>query len=197
MFDKIGETDLSHPKLPGDSLRQSAFLHNEEFLKRASFQRIQNGKANFVNVQLLDENEREISRIEYGQTLVLRMAVEMCEDIHELAYGYHIRDKNGTDIAYSDSIIEDRSLVHVKKGDKYIIDWKFKASLMDGIYTIACVLSVPLNYELGQVVFCDFVPIAIQIQMLPRRHWRLYGCVHWPNTLSVKKICDGGESTVC
>ncbi|MDA8240175.1 MAG: ABC transporter ATP-binding protein [Nitrospiraceae bacterium] len=172
------------------NMNQAAFLNNEEFLRRASFQRIQNGKANFVNIQLLDENEKEIVHVQYGQILVLRMAVEVCEDIHVLAYGYHIRDKNGADIIYSDSMIEDSSLMYPKKGEKYVIDWKFRASLMQGSYTIACVLSIPINLELCQVDFCDFVPIAAQMQLQRRNYSYLYGCVHWDNTVSVKALQD-------
>ncbi len=165
-----------------------AFSNNSDFQKRASFQRIQNGKANFVNVQLLDENENQINHVDYEQLVTLRMAVEVCEDIHMMAFGYHIRDVNGVYIVYSDSIIENKSLNYPKKGDRYIIDWKFRVSLKDGTFNIICVLSIPINLAMGQVDFCDFIPLAVQFQVLPKQISRLYGGVHWENEVIITNI---------
>lgn len=165
-----------------------AFSNNSDFQKRASYQRIQNGKANFVNVQLLDENDNQINHVDYEQLVTLRMAVEVCEDIHMMAFGYHIRDVNGVYIVYSDSIIENKSLNYPKKGDRYIIDWKFKVSLKDGTFNIICVLSIPINLTMGQVDFCDFIPLAVQFQVLPKKISRLYGGVHWENEVIITNI---------
>lgn len=170
-----------------EGLREAAFLNNSEFQKRASYQRLRNGKAGFANIQLLDENGREVFLIEYEQELTLRMAVEAHEDIPSLAYGYHIRDKNGVDIVYSDCVIEGCPVLSLKAGDRCIIDWRFKASLSCGIYNIACVLSMPINLELSQVEFCDFVPLAVQFEMRQRKGSYLYGRVHWDNTVEVQR----------
>lgn len=172
----------------GDNLldKESCFIENTAFQKRASFQRIQNGKANFVNVQIFNEEGEETSIFDYEENVTLKMAIEIYEDIEELAFGYHIRDKNGIDIVYSDSVIEDKNLNYVKQGDRYIIDWKFKASLIQGMYNIACVLSIPIIIEIGQVDFCDFIPLAVQFSMTPRKDSSLYGIVHWDNLVKIE-----------
>ncbi|MBD2517429.1 ABC transporter ATP-binding protein [Nostoc sp. FACHB-973] len=167
--------------------KEYCFANNTNFLKKADFQRVQNGKANFANVQILDNKFEEIYIVNYEEDVILRMAVEIHEDIEELAFGYHIRDKNGTDIVYSDSIIENSTLKSLKKGERYIIDWKFKASLMAGMYNIACVLSIPIDIQIGRVDFCDFVPLAVQFNMTSRQWVTLYGKVHWNNFLTVQK----------
>jgi lipopolysaccharide transport system ATP-binding protein len=161
---------------------------NLDFQKRAAFQRIQNGKVTFVNVQLLDEHENEVQSVGYGRELLLRMAFEVNEDIGLLTYGYHIRDRNGVDVVYSGALIEDKPLYSVKKGEKYIIDWKFNASLQHGRYDVACALSMPVNAALGQVEICDFVPIAAQFVMEPRMGAPLYGLVHWDNRVEIKRV---------
>ena len=166
----------------------SPFRNNDSFLKKASFQRIQNGKANFVNIQLLNKHKQEIQNVDYDQEVILRMAIEINEDHQMLGFGYHVRDKNGSDIIYSDSVIEDKSLISVKKGEKYIIDWQFKASLMQGIYNIACGLSIPIDLKIGKVDFCDFVPLGIQFNVAPREGSILYGSVHWDNSIQLTKI---------
>ncbi|HBB03183.1 MAG: ABC transporter ATP-binding protein, lipopolysaccharide transport system ATP-binding protein [Candidatus Peregrinibacteria bacterium GW2011_GWF2_38_29] len=168
--------------------KHKIFSNSDQFIKRASYQRIQNGMANFINVQLLDENENVIQHAEYEQNVILRMALQINNDMEKLAYGYHIRDKNGVDVVYSDSIIEDKNLLNLKKGNKYIIDWKFKNSLIHGIYNIACVLSIPIDTASSKVDFVDFIPIATQFKTEPRKKSYLYGNVHWNNIINIQEI---------
>lgn len=167
--------------------KNNSFVNNTAFQKRAAVQRINNGKAQFLNVQIINEKGEEISSIDYEQEVILRMAIEINDDIPEIAFGYHIRDKNGTDIVYSDSLIENKNLKLVNKGERYIIDWHFKTSLIQGIYNIACVLSIPIDLEIGKVNFCDFVPLAVQFNVTPRRKSCLYGSVHWENLVEIQK----------
>lgn len=158
-----------------------------EFQNRASFQRIQNGKARFSNVQLLDEYGKKISIVRYEQKVILRMAIEIFEDIPVLGFGYHIRDKDGCDIVYSDSYVENSNLHSAKKGERYIINWSFRASLNYGIYTISCPLSIPIDIVSSHVVFCDFIPIAVQFTVNRERDIFLYGSVHWKNDVKINK----------
>ncbi len=159
---------------------------NGRFLKRAAFQRIQNGMASFENVQLLDSNGNEILTVDYEQTVILRMTIKAESDIDTLAYGYHIRDKNGVDIIYSDSVLENSTLTSLQSGDRYIIDWQFAISLTQGQYNISCVLSIPLNWHIGSVNFCDFIPIAAQFSVSTQDK-KLYGSVHWNNDVKIRK----------
>lgn len=171
----------------GGEKKLAAFSGNAEFLKRAAYQRIQNGKANFVNIQLLDEYENEVTLVEYDQMVTLRMAVEICEDIPVLGYGYHIRDKNGTEVIYAGSNLDGENLFNVKKGERYVIDWKFKMSLIHGVFNFVCVLAIPIDIDTVQVDFCDYTPLAVQFEMQPRRGAKLFGFVHWENTVEIEK----------
>jgi lipopolysaccharide transport system ATP-binding protein len=168
--------------------KRIAFSNNEEFLKRASFERIRNGKADFVNVQLLDEAGNEMQTVAYGQDVVLRMSIAVNEDIHAIGCGYHIRTKNGVSIINTNLHIEDKIIMHPVKGDRYTIDWKFKLCLMDDLYNIQCVMSIPVNVEFGEVDFCDYIPCAVQFTMQRRMKSKLYGCVHIDNIVEIEKI---------
>ncbi|MEH2293582.1 ABC transporter ATP-binding protein [Nostoc sp.] len=183
--DKL-KNDLIDSELLLESEKNS-LINNLDFLKRAAFQRIQNGKASFINVQILNDEGKKISNLDYAQNLILRMHIEIYEDIEELVFGYHIRDKNGADIVYSDSEIEEKTLKSVKQGERYIIDWKFKATLIQGIYNVSCVLSIPIQFEIAVVDFCDFVPLAVQFSVAPRNISPLYGSVHWDNSVKILK----------
>jgi len=159
-----------------------------QFDQKASFERIQNGKARFENVQLLDEEENIIEFVEYNQNVILRMHMEVCKDIDTLTYGYHIRNKNGLDIIYSDNLIENKPLLSVQNGERYVIDWRFKASLAPGMYNIVTVLSIPIDIDAGAVEFCDLIPIAYQFEMGRRIDSLIYGLVHWDNEVKVNKL---------
>ncbi len=165
------------------------FEDNASFLKKAAYQRIQNGKANFANIQLLNENEDIISFVNYEQNVILRMSIEINEDLHLLDYGYQIQNEDGIEVVYSDSITENKSLLNVKKGDRYVIDWNFKTSLthIHGKYNVLCALGIPMNYEKVMFEFCDRVPISVQFQMQPKAGIPICGFVHWHNKVDIIK----------
>lgn len=165
-----------------------SFGDNEEFVKRAAFQRIRNGKADLVNVQLLDEFGHKIKSVKFGQIVTLRMCFEVYEDIHLLVNAFHIVNMNGVSVVYSDTIIENKMIRYVKSGEKYIIDWQFKVSLRAGNYNILAALSIPLDTKVGRVDFCDYVPCALQFETRNRENGTLYGCVHWDNNVEITRL---------
>jgi len=174
--------------LAGDLEAGKVFKPTDDFLKRCTFQRVQNGRAAFANVLLLNQSGQEVHLAEYNQSVTLRMAIVILAGMDELSYAYHIRDKNGVDVVYSSAGIENSRLHFPKKGDRYIVNWRFELSLMEGEYTISCVLSAPICDESGTVIVCDFIPIAVQFQMQARSQSKLYGLVHWGNNVEVNMI---------
>lgn len=170
-----------------DNKYKEFFENNALFLEKASYQRTQNGKANLVNVQLLDENENIVFFVNYEQQLTLRMAIEIHEEIDTLVHAYQIRNQDGVEIIHTDSIIENKNLINVKKGDRYIIDWHFKASLSRRNYTITSGLFIPISYEPPKLEFCDMVRIAVQFTMQIRQGFPLLGIAHWDNKVEIVK----------
>ncbi len=181
----------SHERKEVIDTQVALFTENEEFHRKASFERIQNGKARFANIQFLNSDGKEITHVNYEEDVTLRMAIEVFEEIPVLTFSYHIRDKNGIDVVYSDSPIENKFIYSSKKGDRYIVDWKFKVSLKHGQYNIACFLGIPIDISMGRVDFCDSVPLALQFKMAPRNNACLYGSVHWDNQIEITNINQG------
>ena len=178
------------PADAGDDAADEALLApSAEFEHRAKFGRLRNGKADFLNVQLLDRYGNEIVDVEYDQEVVLRMVVQVHEDIAgDLAHGYHIRDANGVDVVYSDSLIEQTNIAEPRAGERYVIEWSFRAALQHGKYSVAAGMSVPINMLLSQVDRCDWVPLAAQFVVAPRRESYMYGSVHLDNLVRVRRI---------
>jgi len=145
-------------------------------------------RAVFEKIQLLNEDEKEIKSVEYSQGVILRMLIEVNNDINNLAFGYHIRDLNGFDIVYSDSVIENFKFTNLKKGQKYTIEWKFKMALVQGNYKIACMLSIPVDLKKSLTDICDFVDSAVNFKVHPRENSFLYGKVHWDNSIEINNL---------
>ncbi len=160
---------------------------NAAFLEKATYDRTQNGKVEFLNVQLLNEQGKEISQVECGQKVCLRYAFQVYEDIPILGFAYHIRSASGVEVVYSDTGLDRLPIFSAEAGGCYALDWKFHVDLQEGNYNVAAVASIPLDITIGKVDFCDFVPCAVQFSVItdPMRH--LYGYVHWHNDVSIMR----------
>lgn len=101
---------------------------------------------------------------------------------------YHIRDKNGFDLVYSDTCFENSDIVNCKVGEIYIVDWVFCMSLQQGDYTIASMLSIPKDITLGQVEVCDFIPMSVQVKVGRGSFLPIYGAVHWDNQVKLLRM---------
>lgn len=176
-------------ELPIDA--EKIFLNKEVFEKNAEYQRNQNGKASFENVQLLNLDGEIISEVVFSQEVILRMVVKIHEDIDLLGMGYHIRNATGIDLVYNDSRFnEQKAIFDLKKGEIYVIDWKFKVELRQELYTIATVISIPVEETLSYPDTCDFVPVALNFSVVsPNPYLSLDGgYVHWHNDLKITKL---------
>ncbi|OHD51979.1 MAG: hypothetical protein A2015_00005, partial [Spirochaetes bacterium GWF1_31_7] len=83
---------------------------SKSFIQKSNFQRIQNGKAEFLNVVLLDEKYNELNLVNFNQTIILRTVLKTYEDIEQLSFGYHIQDKNGISIIYGSAGVEEKRI---------------------------------------------------------------------------------------
>ena len=182
-----GQGDKESTDISTESLERG----KETFLKNATYQRGGDGRAVFENVQLLDTGGKLINEVIFGHKVILRMVVRFKEDVAFLGMGYHIRNATGIDLVYTDSRFNDtKAIVDAKAGEVYVIDWQFKVELRQELYDIACVISSPVDETLSQVELCDFVPCAVQFQVVsPNAYLSLSGgYVHWHNDLKICRV---------
>ena len=166
-------------------------INKELFDKTSAYQRLQNGRANFENIQLLNLDGKPIFEVIFGQEVILRMVIKFNEDINCLAMGYHIRNSNGVDLVYTDSRFSDvKAIFDAKRGDIYVVDWKFKMELRQELYNFACSISTPVEETLDSPDLCDFVPLALQFKVVsPNKYLSLPGgYVHWYNDMEITKF---------
>ena len=193
LIDKFRESTANAPPAGFEVEISSAKLQTgvETFQKNASYQRIQDGRASFENVQLLNLNGELITEVIFGQEVILRMVVKFHEDVECLGMGYHIRNSTGLDLIYTDSRFNDtKAILDARRGETYVSAWKFKVELRQELYDIACVISTLVDETLSTSQICDFVPCAVQFQVhSPNPYLSLVGgYVHWHNDLKVTKL---------
>ena len=172
-------------------IEENLKLGKETFEKNATYQRMQDGRASFENIQLLNLNGDLISEVLFGQEVVLRMVVKFHEDAECLGMGYHIRNSTGIDLVYTDSRFNDiKAIFDAKRGEVYVIDWKFKVELRQELYDISCVISTPVDEDLSDANICDFVPCALQFTLVSQNPYTqlVGGYVHWHNDLKFAKL---------
>ena len=122
----------------------------QAFVSRAKFHRLQNGKATFLNVQLLDQSGHKLELVTFGQTVILRMTFEGHAGLPSISLAYHIRDRNGFDVIYSDTGIECCHITNLSMGEIVTMDWEFAVCLQEGNYTVAAMLSIPQDLSIGK-----------------------------------------------
>ncbi|MBR5914502.1 MAG: ABC transporter ATP-binding protein [Selenomonadaceae bacterium] len=181
--------DTKDFKIPIDE--ESLLRGKEIFLKNATYQRIQDGRADLINVQLMNLDGELISEVAFAQEVILRMVVKFNQYVRCIGMGYHIRNATGIDLIYSDSRFnKTKAIFDAKKDEVYVIDWKFKVELRSEMYTIACVISSPIDDKFLDADPHDYVPCAIQFKVVnPNAFLTLAGgYVHWHNDLKVQHV---------
>lgn len=179
-------------------LADKLMLGKEIFDKNAEYQRTGNGRAEFENVQLLDVDGNQISEAVFEQEVILRMVIKFNDGVNCLGIGYHIRNATGIDLVYTDSRFNGmKAIFDAKRGEIYVVDWKFKVALRQELYDIACVISIPVEETMNYPDVCDFVPCAVQFNVVsPNPYMSLGGgYVHWHNDMTITKLetTNGGN----
>ncbi len=184
----------------GEALKQVVEIASEftdgveSFQSMASFQRIQNGVAEFINVALVNDSGQIIDSVNFGQKVVLRQVVLVHKKVPSLGLAYHIRDKNGQDIIYSDTGIEgNKHLVDPQVGSIYVLEWGFTVHLREGTYVVSSMLSEPINLKIGEVAVADFVPISTKFSLSCAEQPNIYAAAYWNNELSMREIKNGSD----
>lgn len=181
----VPATDL--PKIT-QGFSEDDLASQREFSQRASFHRVQNGMAEWLNVQLLDNSGRPLETVDFGQPVVLRMVFKSNTELPAIGMAYHIRDRNGFDVVYSDTTIEDYQIANLQDQDVVTLDWDFSVCLREGNYTIAAMLSIPKDMSIGDVEVCDFAPLAVSFKVVRGKSAPVYGAVYWTNRLSEQRF---------
>ena len=163
----------------------------ELFDRNAQYNRLQDGRAELLNVQLMNLDGDIINEVIFAQEVILRMIIQTNTDIECLGMGYHIRNATGIDLIYTDSRFnKTKAIFDARRGEIYVVDWKFKVELRQEMYDIACVISTPIDEKLLDAQTCDYIPCALQFNVVSPDAYSILGggYVHWHNDLKIQRV---------
>jgi lipopolysaccharide transport system ATP-binding protein len=141
----------------------------ESFERTAAHERVQDGRGGFLNVQMLDSANVLRDTFDYGETVVLRFAFRLLKSVDDLIVTYHIRTPAGVDLIHGDTRFHDQAPRRYEAGRTYIVDWRFRAQIMHGVYYVSAILSTAPRSVDEPWLYIDFVPYAIGFTMAPRK----------------------------
>ncbi len=161
----------------------------DEFQRRASFERVQDGSASFYNIQLLDAEGRIRNSFQFGEKATLRMIVDAHKTMPTPMFGYAIQTLKGVGAVWSDTRTYEINLEKLEAGRRYVIDWQFQMNLQHGDYQFRCSIAMPPKDESRNWQYIDIIPRINNFSVLIRREAPVgEGFVVWDNNLSIAQL---------
>ena len=163
------------------------FAGQNEFDKRAAYNRVGNNRAEILNAQMLKGNDL-CKNFDYGDEVTLRFIIKFNEDIDNLNVGYKIKTLQSTDIIYGDTRLNNEMNRAYRRGRVYIFEWKFRLTLMHDKYVVQCAIANPPSVSNNDWIFIDVVPICYEFSMNARKEGMLGGYVSWNDELYINAL---------
>lgn len=154
------------------------------FKKRAMLNRIGNGSAEIINVQLLKRG-RISDVFDFGDTVTLRQVVAFRETLENVNIVYKIRTPQGVDIVFGDTRLQGEMSRTYLGNRTYVFDWTFDVCLMHGSYCVMSGVTKPPSIDYQDWIFIDMVPFCYEFRVSPRRNGMIDGFIAWKNQLRV------------
>ncbi len=95
------------------------------------------GEATLSEIALLDESGERVEFVGTGDSVRLKVVVDIKEDIPNLVVGYKVRDRLGQEIFGTNSFYYNKIVESPKSGERYIYYFDFEANLGLGSYSIS------------------------------------------------------------
>ena len=170
----------------------------EMFESKAASDRIQSGKAHFVNVQMLDSDGALKNSFEFGERVTYRMVIQVDRPIHLLWIGYQVKTNTGIQIVHGDSSLMGKLDHEFEVGKTYLADWQFALRLQHGGYSVSAVLAIldPPGVMQPSWEYVDVANLAYEFTVAPRQQGMIGGAVVWDNELSIVELQRPVEETL-
>jgi lipopolysaccharide transport system ATP-binding protein len=164
-------------------------LGNEAFRVRAALNRVQNGMAEFINVQMLRKGLL-CQDFDYDDEVTLRMVVACAERLANLNVSLTIKTVQGTSLAYTDTRLVGEIDRIYEAGARYEVEWALRLPLMHGRYVLGCGMAFPPDDRHPDWRFVDMVPGAYEFRMAPRAEGMIGGLLSIPAAFSARPIAS-------
>lgn len=171
---------------PDASIPDLAF-GQEAFETRAQFNRVGNGHAQVINVQML-RNGQHAADYEFDDEALIRIIVYMAKPLTNLNISLKIRTLQSSDVVFFDTRLQHKIERQYQAGLVYCFDWEIKLPLLHGNYALACGLAHPPEKPGDDWQFVDIVPHAYEFRVAPRQAGMIDGYVTLPAKLDIRSM---------
>lgn len=162
--------------------------YDNEFAKKVDTFREGTGEVRFTGCRVLNENGEEEYHIKYNEKITIEMQIEFFEDI-DVSLGYHIRDNKNLELLGSTLALEkvNEGVVKGKKGEKFIVKFKTFLPVMEGVYNLMLVMSVPVMKNKTSL-FVDLVSNAAIFEVGEKPEIKLWNKIHLNNEVTIERM---------
>ncbi|MBR3602243.1 MAG: ABC transporter ATP-binding protein [Lachnospiraceae bacterium] len=164
------------------------FIEDKVYCDRIENSREGNGLAKVVGLKLLNLQKKEIIQAEFNQECILKMYIIFCEKCN-VCIGYHIRDEKNIPVLGTNTTYEGIEEFAGNKGDKLIVEFKFRVPLREGRYNIMTVLSSVEHINLTSS-FVDITKDGYYFDVEQAKPYRIWNTLQLPNEVKVRKYVD-------
>ncbi|MGI8910223.1 MAG: ABC transporter ATP-binding protein [Rubrobacteraceae bacterium] len=165
-----------------DYMDTPAFKQNPDLEDRAPGLRHGTGEARIMSVELLDEDNRPVDRVDSHSTVTARVHLQYSEDVKKSRLEITLRNKAGLDVFSTNTNAENAPLEEMRKGERAIVDFSFEAWLQPGQYSVTAAVSSPK----AKNVYLDWVDVASVFKIERAKNQpAIPGLVRLPTTAAV------------
>jgi len=124
-------------------------------------------RAEIVDVGLFDEQERLTNLIMKGKEFTIKMKVKFNETISEPILAFTIKDTKGTELAGTNTLVENTGVRMVEAGKTYVVSFTQKMMLQGKDYLISLGCT---GFENGEFVIYDRMYDVINISVISNKN---------------------------
>lgn len=167
----------------------------ESFARHAAFNRVGNGDAEIINVQMLRNGVHTLD-FAFDDEAHILVFVRFYRTLQYINQAIKVNTLQGVCVLFQDTRLQGEMDRAYEAGNTYAFEWSLKLPLMHGAYGLSCGLAIPPRIAGDDWVFVDMVPLAYQFSVTPRREGMIGGFVTLPASLEINRLDPSSQQTV-
>lgn len=161
------------------------FKSDPDLERRGSSLRHGTGEARVENIEILDKGGSLVNFAPLNANLTVRAHIRYAEAIEESALFITVRNRTGLDIFTTSTSLEKTPIKSREAGEKVIVDFRFRAALRHGLYSITAAITRGKNKK-PKESYLDWIDVAATFQVeQPENRGVVPGLVHLPAKVEI------------
>lgn len=162
------------------------FKFSPEFDQRIAQFRYGNASITATYVEIVDMSGVQINEIEFNQQVKIRIYL-VCQAEYSIAVNFHLFDDKRINITLGGFKQHNQDLLHVKNGEKYIVEYILKLPLQSNYYSIDTIIAAYLTNQ-KEPLLLDVIPNAFIFKVGEKKSYPLGSKVDLFPKISIVKV---------